>query len=329
VVSTSPRIPPLLEVRNFSVCFEGAAAPARVVRDVSFEIAPGEVLALVGETGCGKSTVALGIAGLLDARAVRSGEIRFEGRRLSGPEGGGWKSVRGRRIGFVFQDPRSSLNPVLTIGTHLIETLRAHTGLSARRATSRAADLLTEVGMADADFQMKRYPFELSGGMCQRVAIALAICSAPTLLIADEPTSALDPTIQAQILRLLNEMTESRGLALLLISHDLALVSESSDRVAVMYHGRLVECGAVRDVLAGAAHPYTRALLRCSPALNHHPETARLDSIPGSPPPAGLDLSGCAFAPRCDSADERCAAEEPGAVHLACGHWASCLKAGH
>jgi oligopeptide/dipeptide ABC transporter ATP-binding protein len=329
-VVSNPSTPPLLEVRNLAVCFAGSAEPVRVVRDLSLEIARGEVLALVGETGSGKSTVALAVAGLLDSRtADQSGEISFEGQRLSGPGGIGWNSVRGHRIGFVFQDPRSSLNPVLTVGTHLVETLRAHTALSARQAKSRAADLLEEVGMADARFQMKRYPFELSGGMCQRVAVALALCGAPSLLIADEPTSALDPTIQAQILHLLEQMRVRRGLALLLISHDLALVSESADRVAVMYHGRLVEYGGVREVLADAAHPYTEALLRCTPALGHHPETDRLDSIPGSPPPAGQDLPGCVFAPRCARAEERCAAERPIPVHVSGGHWAACLKAGN
>ena len=221
---------PLLQIQNLSVSYATRAGRLCAVTDVSFEIARGETLAVIGETGCGKSTIALALLGLLSSQGcIESGEIVFEGlplRRLKEPE---WRTIRGSKIGFVFQDPRSAFNPVLTVGRHMMETLRAHRTIPKRDARDAALAVLADVGIPDPAFFMRRYPSELSGGMCQRAAIALAICNRPQLLVADEPTSALDPSIQAQILDLLKDLKRRQGLALFLISHDLAMVSEFAD----------------------------------------------------------------------------------------------------
>ncbi len=323
-----PLSPLLLDVRHLTVFYPSSTGPIRAVRDVSFQMHRAEILALVGETGCGKSTLALALLGL--AAGVDGTEpcrILFEGEDLALLDAKGWRRIRGRKIGMVFQDPRSALNPVLTIGDHLLETLRAHQELSRKDARQRAERLLTEVGIADARFCMGRYPLDLSGGMCQRVAIALAVCHQPQLLVADEPTSALDPTLQAQILGLLHGMSRSNGLALLIISHDLALVANYADRVAVMYHGRLVESGPAREVFARPAHPYIRGLLESQPTMAHRRDAHPLSSIPGAPPAAGLDLPGCSFAPRCALAEPGCGMEVPAARALSQDHWAACIKA--
>jgi oligopeptide/dipeptide ABC transporter ATP-binding protein len=315
---------PLLEVNDLTIAYPGASAPLRVVRDVSFHIAAGEVLALVGETGCGKTTLALSLLGLLNPRArILAGLVRFDGTPLHGNE----ESLRGGSIGLVFQEPRAALNPVLTIGTHLIETIRAHKAVPLKEARSRGAAALTDAGIADSFSQMKRYPFEMSGGMCQRVGIALALCNGPRLLVADEPTSALDPTIQWQIVALLKALNERRGLAILLISHDLAMVAEAADRVAVMYHGRLVELGPAEVIVSRPAHPYTRALLRSVPGLKHHRERAPVQSIGGSLPGPAQEYAGCAFAPRCAEAEACCFEEIPPAVQVSPDHRAACLRA--
>lgn len=320
---------PLLDVRHLTVSYLSPSGPIHAVRDLSLEVAPGEIVALAGETGCGKSTLALSILGLLDRSAkVESGSIQFEGRELTLLKEKQWRTVRGRRIGMIFQDARGALNPVLTIGDHLLETLRAHQELPRRAARAAAVRLLGEVGIPEPDKSVRRFPHELSGGMCQRVGIALAICNHPLLLIADEPTSALDPTLQGQILQLLQDMRQRRNLALLLISHDLALVSDIADRVAVMYLGRLVECGPVALVLSRPAHPYTRGLLRSQPSLAHHREHKPLEPIPGAPPPPGSALPGCPFAPRCPVAEPRCGEAFPAVAELAPGHYAACVKAG-
>jgi oligopeptide/dipeptide ABC transporter ATP-binding protein len=321
--------PLLLAVLHLTVRYSSPDGPIRAVRDLSFEMQRGEVLALVGESGCGKSSVALALLDLLDgAEKSESCRILFEGEDLTALEVKGWRALRGRKIGMVFQDARSALNPVLTIGDHMIESLRAHQDFSRREARERAERLLTDVGIADAPFCMGRYPLELSGGMCQRVGIALAVCHQPHLLIADEPTSALDPTLQAQILDLLHQMSRRHGLALLLISHDLALVASYADRVAVMYHGRLVESGPARELFARPAHPYTRGLLESQPTLEHQRGTNPLSSIAGAPPAATMELPGCSFAPRCALAEPRCTAALPPAVALSENHWAACVKVG-
>ncbi len=316
---------PLLEVSHLNVCYPTCSGPLRAITDVSFDIPAGEALALVGETGCGKSTVALALLGLLGPGRVESGEILFEGRNLREAAEGDWRAIRGGRIGMIFQDARGALNPVLTIGEHLVETIRAHQRLSRKRALALAADLLFEVGIPEPQFQLGRYPMELSGGMCQRVGIALGISNKPRLLIADEPTSSLDPTIQAQIMELLDAMKRRHGLSLLLISHDLALVAESAERVAVMYHGRLVEAGPGPGVMTHPAHPYTSALTSAVPDLSHNCASLPLAAVPGAPPAPGEELCGCPFAPRCPSREAQCSAAFPERVILEEEHWAACV----
>jgi oligopeptide/dipeptide ABC transporter ATP-binding protein len=319
--------PPLLSVRNLSVSYHTPSGPLRAVDHVSFEIAAGEALGLAGETGCGKSTIALAILGLLDGGRIESGDILFEGRLLPDSRERSWRRIRGGRIGLVFQDARGSLNPVLTVGQHFEEVLRAHSKISRNERRSRASEILAEVGIPEPAFVLKRYSHELSGGTCQRVGIALAICNRPLLLIADEPTSALDPTIQAQIVALLMQMKQRLGLALLFISHDLPLIHGIAERVAVMYGARIVESGPARDILSAPAHPYTRGLLRCVPDLARAAGSQRLEPIPGSAPAALRLLQGCPFAPRCGIAEERCRSEMPEPVQLSGSHWAACVKA--
>jgi oligopeptide/dipeptide ABC transporter ATP-binding protein len=320
---------PLLSVLHLTVRYPSAAGPVAAVRDLSFDIRQREVFALVGESGSGKSSVALALLGLLDgAEKSELCRIVFAGKELTGLDAGGWRALRGRWIGMVFQDARGALNPVLTIGDHMVESLRAHGDQSRGEARRRAERLLTEVGIADAAFCMSRYPQELSGGMCQRVGIALAICHQPALLIADEPTSALDPTLQVQILDLLRTMSRRHGLALLLISHDLALVASCADRVAVMYHGRLVEAGPAPEVFARPVHPYTRGLLESQPTMRHQRGSNPLACIAGAPPAATMEFPGCAFAPRCASVEPRCRARTPPDVSISKTHWAACVLAG-
>jgi oligopeptide/dipeptide ABC transporter ATP-binding protein len=318
---------PLAEVRRLSVTYLSAAGNVRAVRDVSFDIEESEILALVGETGCGKSTLASALTGLLDPqRAAVSGELRLHGRALPDPaDERSWRSLRGASIGMVFQDPRGSLNPVLTAGAQLTDAIRAHRALPVRGARARAASLLNRVGLEDGEFIMRRYPYELSGGMCQRIGIALALCGDPVLLVADEPTSALDPTVQAQILKLLRDMNRA-GMAVLLISHDLNLVAQYASRIAVMYHGRIVELGPVRSILDSPRHPYTRGLIRANPGFAE--PGRRLEAIPGAPPPFGVELAGCGFAPRCPSAHERCRVGEPHLQSRTPGHEAACFLDG-
>ena len=325
--SISP-VTPLLDVRHLVVSYPTPQGPVYAVRDVSFQIAPGEILALVGETGCGKSTLALSLLGLMDrGRQIESGEIFFEGCDIPALGAQQWRRIRGGKIGMVFQDPRSALNQVLSVGEHLIESLRAHQDLARRQAWRRSVELLAEVGFPDPELNMRRYPFQLSGGMCQRLGIALGICNRPALLIADEPTSGLDPSIQQQILELLKHMTESYRLALLLISHDLPMLAGLADRVAVMYHGRLIEAGTAAEVFNQPAHPYTRALLECLPTLRHRADRGPLPQISGTPPVPSQELPGCAFAPRCPLVEERCTRSLPPALPLSETHWAACIKA--
>jgi oligopeptide/dipeptide ABC transporter ATP-binding protein len=316
---------PLLEVRCLSVSYDHPPDVVRAVREVSLQIPQGETLALVGETGSGKSTLALAVLGLLDRRSrVESGEILFEGRGLQKLRRRERNGICSRKIGIVFQDARSALNPVLTIGSHLIETLRAHRKISGRDARARALELLQEVEIPGGHARL--YPFELSGGECQRVGIALGICNNPRLLIADEPTSSVDATIQAQIIDLLQTMRRRYGLALFLISHDLPLISRISDRISVIYHGRIVESGLAQEVFAAPAHPYTRALIQCQPDFRHHHEAQPLATIPGSAPNPGEDIPGCAFAPRCGSAVPRCGNSVPAGREISKTHWAACIR---
>lgn len=327
-INQSPA-PALFEVRGLSVSYCGTEGAVRAARDISLEIAARDILALVGETGCGKSTVALALLGLLDpGRTRQQGGIRFHGRPAPAPaDERAWRTLRGPSVAMVFQDPRGSLNPVLTIGAQLLDAMRAHGRVPRREARQRPADLLARVGLPDPAFWMRRYPYELSGGMCQRVGIALAVCNRPALLVADEPTSALDPTVRAQILALLEEMNRD-GLAILLISHDLELVAHHARRVAVMYHGRIVEIGPAREIIEAPRHPYTQGLVRAIPGLAQALPGQRLEPIPGTPPGAAVELPGCAFAPRCRIAGPDCVAAEPAVEPVSPGHDVACWKIG-
>ena len=297
---------PVLAVEGLSLTLRGTP----LVEDLSFSIAPGEMLGLVGESGCGKSVTALSIAGLLSAPiAVAGGRILFEGRDLVGLAEAELRRLRGRRIGMIFQEPMTSLNPVFTIGSQIAEPLRIHEGLSQRSALARAAELVELVGLPAPKAQLARYPHQLSGGQRQRVMIAIALACSPRLLIADEPTTALDVTVQAQILALVDGLRREMGLACLLITHDLGVVAEICERVCVMYAGRIVETGPIEETLGDPRHRYTRALVETIPSSN--PPGRPLPSIPGNVPPPGARGPGCAFAERCAGAIDRCRTHTP------------------
>ncbi len=305
---------PILSLRDLCVTFPTAAGPARAVRGVDLDVFAGESIAVVGESGSGKSVTMLATLGLLPKAEV-SGSVKWGETELVGAGVNTLRSVRGRRISMVFQDPMTSLNPVLTIGKQMALVMKAHQpGLSRKECRARAVDLLNQVAIPQAEQRIDSYPHELSGGMRQRVMIAMSIANDPEVLIADEPTTALDVTVQAQIMELLSKLREEHNLALVLITHDLGVVAGSADRVAVMYAGRIVERAPVLDVFAQPHHPYTRALLECLPRLDQRQDV--VSSIGGTPPnPADLP-PGCPFAPRCPSAVDACSAQEPALVHF-------------
>jgi oligopeptide/dipeptide ABC transporter ATP-binding protein len=302
---------PLLQVRDLHVEFQGRRT-VRAVRGVSYDLARGETMGLVGESGSGKSVSALSLMGLLPKRVGRitQGSVKLEGRELVGASDAELKGIRGARIGMIFQDPLSSLNPVLTIGRQITESLETHKGLTGNAAKARAVELLELVGIPNAGRRVSEYPHQFSGGMRQRAMIAMALACEPTLLIADEPTTALDVTIQAQILDLLSRLRTELGMAVLIITHDLGVVAGFADRVAVMYAGRIVETGLTEEVLDDPKHPYTVGLLRSMPRLDRVRQ-ARLTPIEGSPPDLGGTLVGCAFAPRCAWRLEVCRTVDP------------------
>ena len=316
---------PLLEVRNLSIAYSSSSTTIRAVRNVSLQVSEGETLALAGETGSGKSTLAHAILGLLDGQTrVESGEILFEDQNVLLLGDHDWSCIRNRKIGIVFQDARGALNPVLSAEDHLVETLRTHQKLSKKSARARALELFQEVGIQKG--QERLYPFELSGGVCQRIGIALAICNNPRLLIADEPTSAVDPTIQSQILDLLQLMKQRHGLALLMISHDLPLISQVADRISVMYNGHIVESGTKEEIFSSPAHPYTQGLLRCQPGFQHHYKTQPLTAIPGSLPTPGEEHKGCGFSPRCGYAGKQCNEPVSEQRRLSATHYTACHR---
>jgi peptide/nickel transport system ATP-binding protein len=306
---TAPRSS-LLVVSDLTVSFRTRAGLIRAVRAVDLELGAGETLGIVGESGSGKSVTALAIMGLLPASAVVTGSIKLRGRELVGLPRSQLRAIRGSQIGMVFQDPMTSLNPVITIGAQLVEALRIHhSDLTRRAARARAIELLQMVSIPDATRRLASYPFQLSGGMRQRVMLAMAMSNEPSLLIADEPTTALDVTIQAQVLDVMRRLQREHDVGVILITHDLGVVAGLVERVAVMYAGRIVEEGSAIDVFDDAGHPYTRGLLACLPRLDR----PRFNLIPidGSPP-SPLDLpSGCAFHPRCPFRAGRCEVEMP------------------
>jgi oligopeptide/dipeptide ABC transporter ATP-binding protein len=326
-------VQPLLDVRQLNIAFpaqnRGANSPAlQAVRDLSFSIAPSEVVGLVGESGSGKSITSLAIMRLLPFQAIVSGEITFAEngaglRNLATIEDDAMRQLRGSRIAMIFQEPMTALNPVMRVGQQIAEAASAHSAISQQEAWQRAVDAMNDVAIPDAARRARDYPHQLSGGMRQRIMIAMAIVNRPQLLIADEPTTALDVTIQAQILELLAELRQKFGLAMLFISHDLAVVSQVADRVAVMYAGCLVELGAKRDIFHAAAHPYTRGLLHAVPDLKTD-RSQPLQTIEGTVPPLQALPPGCAFEPRCGFRIPECARALPPLVEVTAGHWARC-----
>ena len=309
VASTRESRPPLLSVERLTVTVKDGGRPAAAVNDVSFSIRPGETLGLVGESGSGKSLTALAILRVTPPGArITAGRILFEGTDLLTADEGHMQQVRGGRIALVLQEPSTALNPVLTVGRHIAETLVVHGRASWAEAHARAVDLLASVSVPDAARRVNDYPHQLSGGLRQRVLIALALSCAPVLLIADEPTTALDATIQAEVLDLLRELQYRRGLSLLLITHDLGVVAQNADRVAVMYAGRLVEEAPTRQIFAAPLHPYTRGLLASLPG---GVPGSRLRAIDGTVPTPGAVGPGCAFAARCPDRLPVCDATPP------------------
>ncbi len=312
----------LLQVKNLVVEFPNRRGTLRALDDISFDIAPGEVLGVVGESGAGKSLTGASIIGLLEPPGrVASGEIWLEGRRIDNLPPEQMRQVRGRQIGAIFQDPLTSLNPLYSVGRQLIETITTHLPVSAAEARQRAIQLLKDTGIPAAEQRIDHYPHQFSGGMRQRVVIALALAAEPRLIVADEPTTALDVSIQAQIITLLKTICRERGAAVMLITHDMGVIAETCDRVAVMYAGRIAEIGPVHEVINHPAHPYTRGLMACIPDMAVDRE--RLHQIDGAMPRLNAIPRGCAFNPRCDRSFERCHEQRPellpaGATRAAC-----------
>jgi len=319
----------LLEIENLQTHFFTSAGVVKAVDGISYDVNQGETIAIVGESGCGKSVSALSILRLVADPPGRivGGSIRFEGRDLLKLSDEEIRDVRGKDIAMVFQEPMTSLNPVLTIGRQLTETLEQHLGMNREQATARAVELIGMVGIADPERRLKQYPHHLSGGMRQRVMIAMALCCEPKLIIADEPTTALDVTIQAQILELMKDLTRRLGVALIIITHNLGIVARYADRVNVMYAGKIIESGTADDIYHKPHHPYTLALLRSVPRMDQ-PRRARLDPVQGQPPDLSRLGAGCSFTPRCGFVAARCASEQPPLKAVDAGpHFAACWEA--
>ena len=317
----------LLEIRNLATHFFTSDGVVKAVDGISYEIEEGEVLGVVGESGCGKSVHALSIMRLVANPPGRivGGEIVFEGEDLLKVDDSEMRHIRGNRIAMVFQEPMTSLNPVLTIGRQLTETLELHQKMNKRQATERAGELLHTVGIPDADSRLRDYPHQFSGGMRQRVMVAMALSCNPKLIIADEPTTALDVTIQAQILELMQELAKEFGTAMIIITHNLGVVARYAHRVAVMYAGKIVETGTAEQIYLNPKHPYTLALLNSVPRLDAS-ERVRLAAIQGLPPDL-IDLpEGCSFAPRCKFAYDRCITETPVLMETDEGHSSACWR---
>ena len=315
---------PTLSVRNLRVEIPTRHNVLTAIDDLSFDIAPGEVLGVVGESGAGKSITGSAIIGLLDPPGrVAGGEILLGNQRIDNLSPSAMRGIRGNRIGMIFQDPLTSLNPLYRIGDQLTETILTHERLSPKAAADKAERLLVEVGIPAAGARLSAYPHQFSGGMRQRVVIALALAADPELIIADEPTTALDVSVQAQIIALLKRLCRDRGTSVMLITHDMGVIAETADRVCVLYAGRLAEIGAVRNVVKHPQHPYTRGLMAAIPSLIGDPDE-KLEQIPGSMPRLGAIPDGCAFNPRCTFRFDRCPAERPGIYETSASR-ASCF----
>jgi peptide/nickel transport system ATP-binding protein len=319
----------LLSVRDLKTHFFNADGVTRAVDGLSFEVAAGETIGIIGESGCGKSVTALSVMRLLPPKLGRSvgGEIRFEGQDLLALDEIEMRAIRGNRIAMIFQEPMTSLNPLLPVGEQIAEALRIHTGADRPTARARAAEMLRLVHIPDAGRRLDDYPHRFSGGMRQRVMIAMALACSPRLLIADEPTTALDVTIQAQILKLLLELKARSKAAVILITHDLGVVAETCQRVIVMYAGRKIEEAPIEVLFDSPAHPYTRGLMAATPRRAGRGAAKRLAEIPGLVPSLREPISGCAFAPRCPLAEERCRREAPSFAEIAPGHGVACFAA--
>ena len=312
----------LLCVKNLVVEFPNRRGTLRAIDGISFDIAPGEILGVVGESGAGKSLTGASIIGLLEPPGrIASGEILLEGQRIDNLTTDQLRHIRGRKIGAIFQDPLTSLNPLYSVGKQLTETIQAHLPVSNAEARRRAIDLLKDTGIPAAEQRIDHYPHQFSGGMRQRVVIALALAAEPKLIVADEPTTALDVSIQAQIISLLKNVCKNRGAAVMLITHDMGVIAETCDRVAVMYAGRIVEIGPVHEVINRPAHPYTAGLMASIPDITQDREY--LNQIDGAMPRLNAIPTGCAFNPRCPKVFDRCQVERPelvsaGATRAAC-----------
>lgn len=317
---------PVLDVRDLKTVFKTRSGEVHAVNDVSFSLRPGELLGVVGESGSGKSVTMMSLLGLLPTppAEVRAGSVIFDNKDLLHVDAETLRAIRGGKIGFVFQDPMTSLNPVFTVGLQIMEPLRKHMGLSKAQAKLRAQELLELVGIPDAKRRLDDYPHQFSGGMRQRVMIAIALACDPQVLIADEPTTALDVTIQAQILELMKDLRSKLGMAVIWITHDLGVIAGIADRVMVMYGGQVVEHAPVQELFRDPQHPYTRALLKTIPKI-HGERAPRLTVIEGQPPIMMGAPTSCPFRDRCDVAFDRCAAENPPRYDLGAGHDAACF----
>jgi oligopeptide/dipeptide ABC transporter ATP-binding protein len=318
----------LLDVRGLRTYFHTSAGVIRAVDGVSWDVRKGETVALVGESGCGKSVSALSVMRLVSQPAgrIEAGEILFKGRNLLALSEEEMRQVRGREIGMIFQEPMTSLNPVLTIGRQLTEPLEVHLNMNRAQSHARAVELLSLVGIPDGARRLRQFPHQFSGGMRQRIMIAMALACNPALILADEPTTALDVTIQAQILELMKSLSRRLGVAILMITHNLGVVARYADRVNVMYAGKIVERATARETYANPRHPYTLGLLRSVPRLDE-PRRAKLQPIPGQPPDLSRLPAGCSFAPRCAYAVDRCRQEIPPLEAVAIDHVSACWLA--
>jgi peptide/nickel transport system ATP-binding protein len=313
---------PLLDIRGLNVEL-AHDVPLKVLDDINLQLAPGEILGVVGESGAGKSVTGAAVMRLMARPLCQSGgEIHFDGKRIDNLPEAQMQKLRGKEIAMIFQDPLTALNPVFTVGQQLTQTIRQHLPMNAAQANARAAELLREVGIPSAEERLENYPHEFSGGMRQRVVIALALAGEPRLIIADEPTTALDVSIQAQIIALLVSLARSRGMGVVLITHDMGVIAEACDRVAVLYAGRVAELGPVRDVLTAPRHPYSRGLIASIPRVGAR--LAMLPQIPGTMPRLDSLPAGCAFAPRCPFVMDRCKTQRPEATARADGVRVAC-----
>ena len=314
----------LLEVRNLTLEFKTSRGRLKALNGLTFEVQPGEVFGLVGETGCGKTVTGLSILRLLPRSAViTAGEVLLEGTDLLSLSRKEINDVRGCKIAMIFQDPSTSLNPVFTIGSQIERVIQQHMRMTKKQARSKAAETLSAVGLPDVERILESYPHQLSGGMQQRIMIAMALSCSPRLLIADEPTTSLDVTIQAQILKLLRELQKKFDVAVIMITHNLGVIAQTCDHLAVLYGGRVAECGSTRDIFNQPQHPYTRGLMNAIP----RPETRgrKMTTIPGNVPTNPGEMTGCTFAPRCDFAMERCSQESPVLRPVGENHSSACF----